>query len=158
MFKRISSFLIDYFIILFCASPFLFLTILGSFDGNISLTVLDGSLYAAIVLIAVFSKDLFYKKCSIGKKIMGLEIRNISNQEISKINLVLRNLTTIIWPIEFLVLLITKTRISDKILNLEVIEVNNPNLFGKFILGIVKTYFYLLIFMLLISIPILLFS
>lgn len=156
--KRISAFLIDYFIITIIASPFLVLDILEINMENDILNLIIKNLFVIIILLGIFLKDIFDESGSIGKRIIGIKIKEFDYETIPKWKLILRNMTIIIWPIEVIVLLITKTKIIDGILNLEVVAIKKPTPIGKIIMEIIMINIYILTIMLIILIPKLLFG
>ncbi len=115
--KRLLAFLIDLLFFGFLSGLISFI-----FDKISSLNILNDYVIYIVILIFI-CRDLFSVKGSVGKKMLNLQIMNKNRSTKSNfIKRFLRNLTTIIWPIELIVLVILKERISDKFLGLEVIE------------------------------------
>lgn len=75
-------------------------------------------LFAFLMLI----KDLIFKNQSIGKRIFHLKIVKNNNQLPKLFDLILRNITLPIWPIEFIMLLIFKRRIGEYITGTKVMD------------------------------------
>lgn len=82
-------------------------------------------LILGIEAFLISTKDLIFKNASIGKKALNLKVVTNNNEVPKKSQLIIRNITLLIWPIDFLVLLITKRRIGEIITKTKVIEVNN---------------------------------
>jgi hypothetical protein len=71
--------------------------------------------YSTVILIFYIFKDI--RGISIGKWVTGIMVRNEKNPENkpNALNLILRNLTIIIFPFEFFVFAITNKTIGDRI-------------------------------------------
>ncbi len=118
--KRFISFFID-------------LTIYGGIGGVIGFLVDKVDFFKTftdyvfyILLLLFLFKDLITIDGSFGKKIMGLKIIDSSTGKNNFIlRKVLRNITSVIWPIEALVMLGVNKRISDKLFFLDVIPTGN---------------------------------
>lgn len=61
-------------------------------------------------------KDLFFNRRSLGKKIMNLEIHFNSY-----LSLIFRNISLFIWPIECILVLVTKRRLGDMLFKTDVV-------------------------------------
>ncbi|MBQ9994284.1 MAG: RDD family protein [Clostridia bacterium] len=61
---------------------------------------------------------------SIGKKLMHLKLVSLDDteSEIPPLRRVLRNTTAIIWPIELISVVLTGSRISDRLLGLKIVK------------------------------------
>jgi len=124
--KRIIAGLIDFFIsstlqavfmMLFLIRPFFFLESKGEMYNVVILALI--ATFCALVYMLV--RDIIGEK-SIGKLIMKLKIINKNNEaEAVFSKRLLRNLTWLLGPCEFLVFLITKERLGDKIAGTKVI-------------------------------------
>ncbi len=118
--KRIFAIVIDYLIILFiCLIPLFIYAMANAFNVFEALNSVTS--FSMLLLIL---KDLPFKNASIGKRIMKIEIRKENNEVPSICQIILRNITIIIWPIECLLILLKKKRIGDIICNTKVIEKN----------------------------------
>ena len=63
--------------------------------------------------VIFFSKDVIFKKRSIGKKIMNIKVVTIDGEEPKVFQLILRNITFFVWPLEIFLILWNKQRIGD---------------------------------------------
>ncbi len=86
------------------------------------LNVVKSSSYIFIVAFSVFCTMCFFGRDgftgqSIGKRLLGLEVVPLST-----IRLFLRNITLLVWPLELVYFIIRGKRISDDILNCQVIK------------------------------------
>ncbi|NER16775.1 RDD family protein [Spongiivirga citrea] len=117
--KRVIAFFID--LITFAVFPI----IINVLEDIIGKKIISSDvLFYATTFFYLF-KDLFNSSGSFGKKTMNLTIINSSNQGISfSLKKVLRNITNFIWPIEGIFILLTKQRLSDRLLNIDVINNN----------------------------------
>ncbi len=114
IFNRFKAFFIDLITIGFLGGVLGFLT--NKFG------MLSEYVFYAIFFLFLF-KDIVTPVGSIGKEIMKLKIIDISsNKSFFLGRKILRNISNIIWPIEFLIILITKKRLSDKFLNLDIVS------------------------------------
>lgn len=126
--SRIAAFFLDHFLASFSIAMIVLYFIELENEGELSgyyFNLLIGILSAFIFLY--FGKD-FFRGISFGKWMFGLMVRDEkdSNQVPSFSRLFLRNLFIIIWPVEFIMLLINDgKRLGDKIAKTIVIE--NPN-------------------------------
>ena len=111
MTKRILAIFIDSFIVN------LIITIMYShfFWTNVNYAI------SYILSLSMFIfKDIVFKNKSIGKKIIGLEITTKNGQKPKFFILLLRNLFVIIWPVEFITLIMLKKTIGDIIFKTKV--------------------------------------
>jgi len=126
--KRIIAFVIDFFVITFTFAAIMLVGItVGLIDEN-DLNELNSFWFLRIlIIISYFVKDSF-KGISFGKWIMGIMIRDDSEQESvpSFLILFIRNLYLILLPIELVVLIFSKNkkRLGDKYSG--TIVLNNP--------------------------------
>ncbi len=127
--RRIAAFIIDHYLMVFFLG-FMAMVALGTElkspgDGTHFILILCCVLIPGMLLY--FCKDAV-KGISIGKWVMGIMVRDESNpaQVPSFRRLLLRNLTLIIWPIEFLVLALSgeKKRWGDSLAHTVVLK--NP--------------------------------
>lgn len=77
----------------------------------------DAPFYLSLSYILI--KDIFTLNGSFGKKLLKLQLSGV-NIEITIFRKVLRNLTTFLWPLELIILLIFKRRIGDMLFKTEV--------------------------------------
>lgn len=89
--KRFVALMIDGFIIATVYNLLIYI-IFGEF---IYLRVLEIGYICLIML-----RDLTFRNQSIGKKLLNLEVISVEGTKPSILQLILRNVTTIIWPIE----------------------------------------------------------
>ncbi len=116
--KRLAAFFIDYLIyIVIFVPPFILFVPFDSFKEIFPIFML-------ILLISISLKDIFGGR-SVGKRVFGLYVRKYDNFEKNpKIHkLIIRNLFLLIWPIEFIIIVIDKNsrRLGDKIANTQVV-------------------------------------
>lgn len=119
--KRLVALLIDFilYMVLFnilCNEYFIY---------NISLFNLFLKPKFIFCIVLFFLKDLFFRNASIGKKIMKLEVRTSSGEIPSKLVMILRNITILIWPIEILLIVLLNNRIGDMIFKTVVFDTNS---------------------------------
>lgn len=123
--KRVLSWLIDYGILI--GGFYLYGFIAAFLQNRLEEEILEKTVYPlTIVALIVFYGGIFLKdvvhKRSFGKKIMRLKIEDKDGYEPSFFQLIIRNLTFFIWPIEVVLLLSSKERIGDKKANTVVVE------------------------------------
>ncbi|WP_202079830.1 RDD family protein [Caldalkalibacillus salinus] len=129
--RRTLAFCIDHLIITCVGVIFIFI-FLEQLNNAYGIELLFYvSVVLALMTMPYFAKDLLKGK-SIGKRVMGLQVRSSeNNNEVpSKWQLVVRNITMFIWPIEFLVLVLNKEgrRLGDMFSNtVMVIEEQNSS-------------------------------
>lgn len=82
--------------------------------------------YFAVLIYAL--RDLVFLKSSLFKKALGLEIVKQDGSKPKIYEIILRNITIFIWPIDFLFLVKNKNRICDDFLKLKVEEKNEINI------------------------------
>lgn len=115
--RRLAAFIIDYLLFM----PFYFMImIFTSADiffktGGYLTTEMETLQNLLLVLILIFfmSKDIINGQ-SIGKRIAKIKIIDNSGENVAWWQLILRNITIFIWPLEALLLLLDKERIGDK--------------------------------------------
>lgn len=108
--KRLIAIYLDYLFILLLVISFYFV-------------VNCEKIFLSLLVIFMFIfKDLLCNKRSIGKKLMGLKIKFMTDNKLKKSILCLRNLTCIIWPIEIIMILLFNKRIGDVIFKTKIIE------------------------------------
>ena len=86
---------------------------------------LPGILACMIALVLLIIKDVILKNGSIGKRVFNIHIVDKTTQDKPKISqLVLRNITLIIWPVEVYFLFYKhQERLGDKWANTEVVAI-----------------------------------
>jgi len=111
--RRIAAFIIDHFAITGLMVSVTFLTLGPDFMNQNNMNDFEAKLPMVLIpgFLLYFGKDSF-QGVSPGKWTMGIVVRNQDNREEipSFGRLFLRNLFIIIWPVEFLVLAITRIR------------------------------------------------
>jgi len=113
--KRFGAFFMDQVIIsMLLAIIFLPLEIVRGHTTTYPLTMLT-------FFIAHCLKDIM-NGASIGKRLLKLEVRCTDNPNFTPSwdKLIIRNLLTIIWPLEFIVLLVSKRKIGDRLAKTDV--------------------------------------
>ena len=122
--KRLLSFTIDFFIIILPILIICFLYVV--FEQGIN-EVFEKVLYFIMLLsvlcyvFGIYLKDIIGRR-SIGNRIMHLKIEDKKGYKPSVIQLIVRNLSFLIWPVEVGLLLRDKERIGDKIAQTRVVE------------------------------------
>lgn len=133
--KRLLAFVIDY--ILFCTLQTIIvwcviLFLIGFNFENVKSkpnVLLHGVLIGTAISFFIYCfKDIF-QGVSLGRKIAKIAVReqNNPNQIPNAAKLILRNFLLIIWPIEFLVLILNSAegnRLGDRLFHTNVIETN----------------------------------
>ena len=126
--RRIAACIIDLLVMTFLMIGIAAIALGYDFIDKYEISYIHTVLLLILIsgLILYFSKDS-YRGISVGRWIMGIMVRNESDNQVpSYIRLFIRNLFTIIWPVEFIVLLVNddKKRIGDKVS--ETIVLRNP--------------------------------
>lgn len=67
-----------------------------------------------IIEIGFLCKDVIGGQ-SIGKKIVHIKVVNVDESKANLLQLIIRNITILIWPIEMIILLLGKRKIGDVI-------------------------------------------
>lgn len=115
--KRLIALIIDFCVTMVPYSLAVVIVLLIQDNGNDY--GLDKPMYILSLVLLVmseiifFSKDVFFKKRSIGKRIANIKIVTVNGKEPKVIQLILRNITFFIWPLEIFMLLIDRQRIGD---------------------------------------------
>lgn len=120
--KRGAAFYINLMITSFLTTPFAIYS--KMVDGSDHVGLPTGIVEATIVgIILMLVLDI--KILSPGKRLMRLTVANVGGDTYVPLwKQFVRNITVVIYPVEFLVILCTRDhrRLSDRILGLEVIE------------------------------------
>ncbi len=117
--KRVLAFIIDLLFLGFLSG------LLGLITDKIDSLFFLSDYIFYIVIIMFLLRDIFFINGSLGKRIIKLKIVNYPDQsQVKWIKRIFRNVTTIIWPIEGVILLIAKKRIGDMIVKTDVITSN----------------------------------
>ncbi len=112
--KRTLAFMIDLSLSAGVATIVTFLFELISFN--------DYNIPFYLVIICILCKDLTFENGSIGKNMLKLKlVQSEENSTVSIIVKLLRNVTCFIWPIEGLILFVTKKRLTDMLFKTQVI-------------------------------------
>lgn len=125
--QRITAILIDHIIgTLIVGVIFISInwdTMINPIDSNFSRPFETFNLVMTLGIIYYLLKDI-YRGRSIGKRFVGIAIRDIenSNNIPGIIRLIIRNLTVLIWPFELIIMLLTNRRIGDRIAKTIVIK------------------------------------
>ncbi|MDD6686796.1 hypothetical protein, partial [Sodaliphilus pleomorphus] len=106
--ERVIAFYIDLCILVFIYAFILIVAKSSSYIFIVALSV--------FFIMCFFCRDGFTGQ-SIGKRLLGLEV-----VPLSAIRLFLRNITLLVWPLELVYFIIRGKRISDVILNCQVIK------------------------------------
>jgi uncharacterized RDD family membrane protein YckC len=61
-----------------------------------------------------------------GKRLLGIKVIDKDGNPIGFFGSILRNLSTLIWPMEFIALILTGKRISDTSFHFQVVKASNP--------------------------------
>lgn len=135
--SRIFAYFIDYSILIFVGlAPLITLIMAGENENN---ALMFSSIFGwFILLFLIFGFKDAIKGQSIGKRLIGIAVRNQGNQnEIpSVLKLFLRNLTQVLGWIEFIVLAVDKDkqRLGDKIAKTVVVKTKEMSVLKKTIL------------------------
>ncbi|RKS42522.1 putative RDD family membrane protein YckC [Gillisia mitskevichiae] len=127
--RRLVALIIDYYVITFLLVSIIFLLLGPNFiEREDDFPFLLAIISIPLGLILYFGKDSV-NGISFGKWIMGIVVRKESSsvESPSLINLFVRNITLLIWPLEFIVIVFNKNkqRHGDKIA--KTIVYKNPN-------------------------------
>jgi len=115
--KRLLSGYIDLILIIVIAN-----LIVWILSGNLFYSTEFEYILYFLATIGILTKDLIFRNKSIGKKILGLEVKNNDNTTSSILKIILRNITYVFWPIEGLIVLISNKRIGDIVFKTKVVE------------------------------------
>lgn len=131
--RRIVAYLIDHLVMSVLAVGIIFLLLGPDFINNDNIAQIGQHVFSVmfITLLIYMAKDCI-DGVSIGKWVMGIRVRDEKNaSEIPSIGrLFLRNISVIIWPVEFLILISStdKKRLGDKFANTIVVKnLNKPS-------------------------------
>lgn len=121
--KRILAFLIDYYCITFISM--ILINIIFIFFNREPDDGLVIRVFSLFVVCGLLLKDGFGQ--SLGKRLGKFRIVTADGQKPPIYKLILRNITTFIWPIELIAIAISEsnTRFSDKLLGLRVTSILN---------------------------------
>lgn len=133
--KRILSYIIDMGIFMLIVWFLGILMIVSQF-------VLDGDaigevmyyimrLVSIVSILGVILKDIILRKRSVGKKIMGLKIVTKDGNEPKLYQLIVRNVFSLVWIVEAVLLLLGKERIGDRVAKTIVIEECDEDMCSK---------------------------
>lgn len=127
--RRTIAFIIDHFVMTFLIVSVVFIAFGSNIMGNNPTKMMTTMLVVMVPgFVLYFAKDSF-KGISIGKWIMGIMVRDETNQSAipSFGRLFLRNLFIIVWPIEIIMLVTNdqRKRLGDKAA--KTVVVKNPN-------------------------------
>lgn len=115
--KRMIAAIIDFFAIAMAAMIFV-----GVFTAlKIDRTVL-GIVYSAFLALLVLFKDFVFKNASFGKKLLQLKIVKTDGTKPRFIDLLLRTLTLVIFPVEIILVLVRNKRLGDALAKTAVVE------------------------------------
>ena len=155
-FNRISSMLLDHFIMSFMTVPLVFLTFIIVYQFEHSLEGKTGIELFSIAMFFYINKD-FVKAKSPAKRILGYQILNSkTDKPANEFQCFIRNLTLIAWPVELIVGFINpERRIGDFLANTKVVKSKKENL--KSIWNDIKKIEFKISFLLIIMIGILYF-
>ena len=115
--RRLLAFYIDHMVFSITILPALFILDVGAENRTLVLTI--------IIALCHGVKDLF-GGAGIGKRALRMAVRYANNPELKLpwYMLFLRNILTIIWPIELIMLLVKKRRIGDHIVKSDVFVIH----------------------------------
>ena len=116
--KRILAFLIDHIIICFAFVMLGMVQVFVKTDFE-----LFWNLYYIFLLAFMFIyffKDVINGQ-SIGKRIMKIKVVDLNGNKPSLFNLIIRNITIIIWPVEALLVLLDKERLGDRLAKTKIV-------------------------------------
>lgn len=123
--QRILAILIDHIvgsiIYLFIFLAFNWESIIYPTDSNFMRPFETFYSILALGMIYFLLKDI-YQGRSIGKRVLGIAVRDIGNPSAKPgtLRLVVRNITVILWPVELLLLILKRRRIGDIIARTQV--------------------------------------
>ncbi|WP_165021087.1 RDD family protein [Dysgonomonas sp. ZJ279] len=147
--QRFKSIFFDLILLIIISVPLVVTILFFRFDDNL----LYQTFILSVLYTCLLSKDLIGGQ-SIGKRICKLQIVNVDNSSASSLKLILRNVLFLIWPIEFIIILINpERRFGDLLFNTKVIPckknsgVKQKNIYYTFlvVLIIVFILFYFVI-------------
>jgi uncharacterized RDD family membrane protein YckC len=132
--RRTLAFLIDHFLIILFAIA-LFIAVL-KIESNDFLSAHSIFIFIFAILLYFF-RDL-PNGTGPGKSIFRLKVVNNNFEKANVKSIMLRNFTLIIWPIEFLIILVSKSglRISDRLCKTKVVNMSNTRINGRAFISI----------------------
>lgn len=74
-------------------------------------------IFLLVFMFICFFKDVINGQ-SIGKRIMKIKVVDLNGNKASLFNLIIRNITIFIWPVEALLVLLNKERLGDRLIYL----------------------------------------
>jgi len=129
MIQRFLAFLIDHLIGCFIMGIIFWTVNWDSFvnptDSNFMRPFETFNSVLAFGMIYYLLKDIRGGK-SIGKRVLKIAVRDITNSDIipGTFRLIIRNITTIIWPIELILIILAQRKLGDKIARTQVIKIS----------------------------------
>ena len=130
--QRLLAFLIDHVIFSFVGCIIFFFINFDSFiyqtEENFNEPFETIYPFLTVYMLIIYNKDFFQGR-SIGKRVIGITVRDLPNSNITpgKLRLFLRNIFLIIWPVEIIMLLVTGRRIGDFLIKTQVIRMNSES-------------------------------
>ena len=117
--KRILAFLIDHIILcfVFVLIGMVEMYVITSFEFYWKLYYVS----LLIFMFVYFFKDIINGQ-SIGKRMMKIKVVDMNDNTPATPNLIIRNITILIWPIEVLLILLGKPRLGDKLAKTKVVN------------------------------------
>lgn len=115
--KRFLAFLVDYLILGIIQSVIIGIIVVANiknFSGSLlAIAIITATLITSLILLI---KDIM-NGTSLGKKIFKLGIRETNDWTTvpSKMKLIVRNLFILVWPVEFILLVLGKERLGDSL-------------------------------------------
>lgn len=119
--QRLSSIAIDYAICMLAGIPFVIVAmIFQAFTTEFYIQFISFALYLSIFLC----KDFYKTGRSKGKEILKMKIVRCSDERQPTMNtLILRNIFLVIWPIEFIAILVnSERRLGDILLGTKIVR------------------------------------
>lgn len=117
--KRILAFLIDHIIICFAFA------LLGVVEMFLK-TDIEPFWKMYYIFLLAFMFIYFFKDVlggqSIGKRLTKIKVVDFNGNKPRVLNLIVRNITILIWPIEALLVFLGKQRLGDKLAKTKVVE------------------------------------
>ena len=116
--KRILSFLIDHIIIFFAFALLGMVEMFVHTDYELFWKIYY--IFLLAFMFIYFFKDVINGQ-SIGKKIMKIKVVDLNDNKPSLFNLIIRNITILIWHVEALLVLLDKERLGDRLAKTKVV-------------------------------------
>ena len=117
--KRIVAFIIDLFVVGSLSSIIITICAILITDANMMLTYAKFIMFATSLVLVM--KDAWH--CSVGKRLLKLQIVDLKGQKADWRACVVRNLFLVLWAIEGIVLLATGRRLGDYVAKTNVVQV-----------------------------------